>query len=41
MEFPIKIVNKLKLRTIVTKNSISDAVEVLNTPLALFYFTDF
>ena len=40
-EVSMKIVNGLKLLTIITKNSISDAGEVLDTPLAIFYLVDF
>lgn len=37
----MKIVNDLKLETIITKNSISYAAEGLDRPLVLFYFVDF
>ena len=32
------IVNGLKLLIIITKNSISDVAEILDTPLAIFYY---
>ena len=37
----MKIVNALKLHTVISKNSISDAVEVLNATLAIFYSLTF
>ena len=40
-EFFIKTVKGLKAETIITKNSISDAAEILDTLLAIFYFADF
>ena len=41
MEFSKKTVKGLKLWTIITKNSNSDAAEVLDTPLPIFYSADF
>ena len=40
-KFFIKTVKGLKAETIITKNSISDAAEILDTLLAIFYFADF
>ena len=37
----MKTVKDLKLSAIITKSSISAAPDVLDTPLAIFYFADF